>query len=78
MAHDTDRVMTGDAAGEEEFLEVDPFADLSDDELDALLDAGDYRADLKKAGFLTRDARVVERKKYGLRKARRRPQFSKR
>ena len=44
----------------------------------ALLDAGDYRADLKKAGFLTRDSRVVERKKYGLKKARKRPQFSKR
>lgn len=44
----------------------------------ALLEAGDYRADLKKAGFLTRDARAVERKKYGLKKARRRPQFSKR
>jgi small subunit ribosomal protein S9 len=44
----------------------------------ALLDAGDYRADLKKAGFLTRDARAVERKKYGLKKARKRPQFSKR
>ena len=44
----------------------------------ALLNAGDYRADLKKAGFLTRDARVVERKKYGLKKARRAPQFSKR
>ena len=44
----------------------------------ALLDAGDYRAELKKAGFLTRDARVVERKKYGLKKARKRPQFSKR
>ena len=44
----------------------------------ALLQAGDYRADLKKAGYLTRDARVVERKKYGLKKARRRPQFSKR
>ncbi|AIN46927.1 30S ribosomal protein S9 [Candidatus Palibaumannia cicadellinicola] len=36
------------------------------------------RADLRKAGFLTRDARKVERKKVGLRKARRRPQFSKR
>ena len=36
----------------------------------ALSNAGDYRADLKKAGFLTRDARVVERKKYGLKKAR--------
>ena len=44
----------------------------------ALLSAGDYRAELKKAGFLTRDARVVERKKYGLRKARKKPQFSKR
>ncbi len=44
----------------------------------ALLEAGDYRAELKKAGFLTRDARMVERKKYGLKKARRRPQFSKR
>ena len=44
----------------------------------ALLEAGDYRADLKKAGYLTRDARVVERKKYGLKKARKRPQFSKR
>ena len=44
----------------------------------ALLNAGDYRADLTKAGFLTRDARVVERKKYGLKKARRAPQFSKR
>ena len=44
----------------------------------ALLDAGDYRAELKKAGYLTRDSRVVERKKYGLKKARKRPQFSKR
>ena len=44
----------------------------------ALLKAGDYRAELKKAGYLTRDARIVERKKYGLKKARKRPQFSKR
>ena len=44
----------------------------------ALLTAGDYRAELKKAGYLTRDHRVVERKKYGLKKARKRPQFSKR
>lgn len=44
----------------------------------ALLEAGDYRAVLKKAGYLTRDSRVVERKKYGLKKARKRPQFSKR
>ena len=44
----------------------------------ALLEAGEYRADLKKAGFLTRDSRAVERKKYGLKKARKRPQFSKR
>ena len=36
------------------------------------------RAELKSAGMLTRDARAVERKKYGLKKARKRPQFSKR
>lgn len=36
------------------------------------------RAELKKAGFLTRDARVKERKKYGLKKARKASQFSKR
>jgi small subunit ribosomal protein S9 len=44
----------------------------------ALLQAGDYRAELKKAGFLTRDPRMKERKKYGLKAARRAPQFSKR
>lgn len=38
----------------------------------------EFRARLKPGGFLTRDAREVERKKYGLRKARRAPQFSKR
>jgi small subunit ribosomal protein S9 len=38
----------------------------------------ELRTVLKSAGFLTRDPRVVERKKYGLRKARRSPQFSKR
>jgi len=36
------------------------------------------RGDLKKAGYLTRDPRMKERKKYGLKKARRAPQFSKR
>lgn len=36
------------------------------------------RAELKKAGFLTRDARIKERKKYGLKGARKKPQFSKR
>ncbi|MDD2429778.1 MAG: 30S ribosomal protein S9 [Eubacteriales bacterium] len=38
----------------------------------------ELRASLKKAGFLTRDPRMVERKKYGLKGARRAPQFSKR
>ena len=38
----------------------------------------DDRPALKKAGFLTRDARVKERKKYGLKKARKAPQYSKR
>jgi len=45
----------------------------------ALLEAGDdYRVELKKAGLLRRDPRMVERKKYGLKKARKKPQFSKR
>lgn len=45
----------------------------------ALLEAnGEYRTDLKVNGFLTRDPRMKERKKYGLKKARRAPQFSKR
>ncbi|WP_247235812.1 30S ribosomal protein S9 [Telluribacter sp. SYSU D00476] len=39
---------------------------------------GEFRPALKKEGFLTRDPRMVERKKYGRRKARRRFQFSKR
>ncbi len=39
---------------------------------------GELRKDLRKAGFVTRDAREVERKKVGLRKARRATQFSKR
>ena len=38
----------------------------------------DFRPVLKKAGFLTRDPRMKERKKYGLKSARRAPQFSKR
>ena len=45
----------------------------------ALLEAdADYSPSLKKAGFLTRDSRMKERKKYGLKKARKAPQFSKR
>ena len=44
-----------------------------------LLEAdSDFRPALKKAGFLTRDPRMKERKKYGLKAARRAPQFSKR
>jgi small subunit ribosomal protein S9 len=45
----------------------------------ALLKADpEYRGSLKRAGFLTRDPRMKERKKYGLKAARRAPQFSKR
>ena len=46
----------------------------------ALLEANgtEYRPTLKASGFLTRDARMKERKKYGLKKARKAPQFSKR
>lgn len=39
---------------------------------------GTFRPGLKQAGFLTRDPRMKERRKYGLKKARKRPQFSKR
>ena len=42
------------------------------------IDVEGNRPDLKKAGFLTRDARVTERKKYGLKKARKASQYSKR
>ena len=42
------------------------------------IDRENNRATLKKSGFLTRDARVIERKKAGLKKARKAPQFSKR
>ena len=42
------------------------------------VDSEEYRPLLKKAGFLTRDPRMKERKKYGLKAARRAPQFSKR
>ena len=41
-------------------------------------DSEKYKLSLKKAGFLTRDPRMKERKKYGLKKARKAPQFSKR
>ncbi len=45
----------------------------------ALLEINEeYRTLLKREGFLTRDSRIKERKKYGLKKARKRPQFSKR
>jgi small subunit ribosomal protein S9 len=45
----------------------------------ALLEASDeYRGELKRAGYVRRDPRMVERKKYGLKKARKKPQFSKR
>ncbi|HET8971226.1 MAG TPA: 30S ribosomal protein S9 [Candidatus Nanopelagicales bacterium] len=42
------------------------------------IDEAAYRPSLKKAGFLSRDARIKERKKYGLKKARKAPQYSKR
>ena len=42
------------------------------------VDTDAFRATLKSAGFLTRDSRMKERKKYGLKAARRAPQFSKR
>ncbi len=43
-----------------------------------IANSDEYKASLKKAGFITRDSRIKERKKYGLKKARKAPQFSKR
>ena len=43
-----------------------------------ILNNESYKAEIKSAGFLTRDPRMKERKKYGLKKARKAPQFSKR
>ena len=43
-----------------------------------LIADAEFRGSLKKAGYLTRDSRAVERKKYGRHKARKRPQYSKR
>ena len=43
-----------------------------------VIDNETYKAEIKAAGFLTRDPRMKERKKYGLKKARKAPQFSKR
>jgi len=42
------------------------------------VDSNEYRIPMKRAGYLTRDPRMKERKKYGLKAARRAPQFSKR
>ncbi len=50
----------------------------ADRTLVALLEAGEDRGALKAAGMLTRNPRAKERKKYGLKAARRAPQFSKR
>jgi len=46
--------------------------------LESRVSIPEARSELKAAGMLTRDSRAVERKKYGLKKARKRPQFSKR
>ena len=54
------------------------FADLRSDNQILLKANEEYKSVLKTEGLLTRDARVKERKKYGLKKARRAPQFSKR
>ncbi len=62
VADTQDRLVPSDMVLQEPILEAD----------------AEYRPVLKAAGFLTRDPRMKERKKYGLKAARRAPQFSKR
>jgi len=66
------RIHGGGASGQAGALRLGVARSLNGIDLDA------NRATLKKAGFLTRDARVKERKKAGLKKARKAPQYSKR
>ena len=66
------RIHGGGISGQAGALRLGIARALNEIDLDA------YRATLKKAGFLTRDARVIERKKYGLKKARKASQYSKR
>ncbi len=68
----TARINGGGIAGQAGALRLGVARSLNEIDLDA------YRPTLKKAGLLTRDARVVERKKAGLKKARKASQFSKR
>ena len=66
------RIDGGGITGQAGALRLGIARALNDIDMDA------NRPSLKKAGFLTRDARVKERKKYGLKKARKAPQYSKR
>jgi len=59
------------------YIHTDPTTTI-DDFVNNEIDIDANRPTLKKAGFLRRDARVIERKKYGLKKARKRSQYSKR
>jgi small subunit ribosomal protein S9 len=67
----TARINGGGTTGQSDALKLAIARALADDD-------PQLRAPLKAAGLLTRDSRKVERKKYGLKKARRAPQFSKR
>ncbi len=66
------RINGGGTSGQAGALRLGVARALNEIDIDA------NRPTLKKAGFLTRDARVIERKKYGLKKARKRSQYSKR
>jgi small subunit ribosomal protein S9 len=66
------RVTGGGASGQAGALRLGVARALNEADVEA------NRPALKKAGFLSRDARVKERKKYGLKKARKAPQYSKR
>ena len=66
------RINGGGVSGQAGALRVGVARSLNEIDVEA------HRPALKKAGFLSRDARVIERKKYGLKKARKRSQYSKR
>ena len=66
------RINGGGVSGQAGALRLGVARSLNEIDVDA------HRPALKKAGFLSRDARVIERKKYGLKKARKRSQYSKR
>ena len=79
LQHRTLRTLSKTSQGFSSILDLDELLGTVAESVRALMDYDEtLRSALRKAGFVTRDAREVERKKVGLRKARKRPQYSKR